>query len=131
MGKLKEKDASCRDDDDNKYPYGMYKDIENSGKCVRKCVRGPGLGVLDSLVGVDYNCEEKKCYCLYEGDALENRNDNKDDWDKVDEDEDGDGKVKKTKDKDDFICIKLDEVKTAKTFFSGDVEESGTLRQYS
>merc|ERR1711983_331101 len=52
MGKLKEKDASCRDDDDNKYPYGMYKDIENSGKCVRKCVRGPGLGVLDSLVGV-------------------------------------------------------------------------------
>ena len=64
---------------------------------------------------------------LYNVGLPNKRDKEKSNFDKVNRDKDGDREVKNTKDKDDFICMKLKEVKR---LLADDTEESGT-KQYS
>merc|ERR1712095_97579 len=68
---LKKEDAKCTDKDDNTYQYGQFEDVKTFSECAGKCVEDVKKEMLDSFRGIDFKCDDKKCNCLYDEDALD------------------------------------------------------------
>merc|ERR1711902_247948 len=105
---LKKEDAKCTDKDDNTYQYGQFEDVKTFSECAEKCVEDVKKEMLDSFRGIDFKCDDKKCNCLYDEDALDDGGSkSRDKYDKTSRDQDGDGKIKNTKKDDGTFCGKL------------------------
>merc|ERR1711983_249220 len=108
---LEEEDAKCTDKDDRTYQYGQFKDVETFSECAEKCVEDVKKEMLDSFRGIDFKCEDEKCNCLYDEDALDDASARaRERYDEMSRDQDGDGKVKNTKKDSGTYCGKLTSV---------------------
>merc|ERR1711902_21049 len=104
---LENKDAKCTDKDNRTYQYGQFEDVKTFSKCAEKCVQDVKSGMLKSFRGVDFNCKDKKCNCLYDRGALDNSKRDRTRYEKTSRNQRGRGNVKGTKKDKGTYCGKL------------------------
>lgn len=64
------------DEDNLLYEYGEFRYVNNFENCASVCVQlvQPNLLNGGSFQGIDYDCTDRTCRCLYSSGALNNRN---------------------------------------------------------
>ena len=81
----------CVDSRDRTYEYGEFKRTRTFDDCADVCVKDVPSSLLSSFRGIDFDCKEETCRCLYDSGTLSNRNSGR--FDRTSTRERGDGSI--------------------------------------
>ena len=95
----------CVDSRDRTYEYGEFKRTRTFDDCADVCVKDVPSSLLSSFRGIDFDCKEETCRCLYDSGTLSTRNSGR--FDRTSTRERGDGSIASTTRKRDFYCGSL------------------------
>ena len=104
--RLVRSDGKCVDKDGRPEEYGQFRDVEDFSDCADKCVKDVRSSVLDSFRGYDYDCDRRRCNCLYDRGALDRRR-NRDRFDRTSRGDRGRGSIEYAKKEKGYYCAKL------------------------